>query len=292
MAMASQLTGKRRYAVATMTEDSAGVDGAAAAEAPPGVVVPPISIPEPVAPFVGPAAIAAARKADVISVGASAAGHLIIGLLIIGSLASAQKPPQAIPVRLVPADQAPKAPEKPPLHLPKETLAPPVDKPAAPPHQQQKPPPPPPKAGAAAATPAKGASGGEKTPAPAKAEEVAGKKKSPSWSQTAASLGMAEYGRKTTLPAALLAELRTQAKRCWTVPTGWSDPRQVTVTLRFQLRKDGAVDGDPAVVEFPATPAGAAAAKAAIEAVTKCGPYRLPAAQYDQWKDIQLELAP
>ena len=45
---------------------------------------------------------------------------------------------------------------------------------------------------------------------------------------------------------------------------GWSDPRQVTVTLRFQLRQDGTLDGDPAVVEFPATPIGAAAAKAAM----------------------------
>ena len=112
------------------------------------------------------------------------------------------------------------------------------------------------------------------------------------WSDIAASLGMADYGRQTTLSDTLLAGVRAQAKKCWTVPTGWSDPGQVSVTVRFELKPDGTVDGEPAVVEFPATPIGAAAAKAAIDAVQQCGPFRLPAAQYNQWKDIQLSLAP
>ncbi len=148
---------------------------------------------------------------------------------------------------------------------------------------------PPPKA--AATEPAKGAPNDGKASAPGKAE-TAGEKKSIPWSQVLSSLGLADSGRKTTVPPELLARLRAQAKRCWNLPSGWSDPAQVTVTLRFQLAPDGALDGDPAVVEFPATPAGAAAAKAAIEAVAKCGPYRLPAAQYEQWKEIQLVLAP
>jgi colicin import membrane protein len=103
---------------------------------------------------------------------------------------------------------------------------------------------------------------------------------------------MVEFGRKTTLPDALLAELGEKVKRCWTIPPGWRDPREVAVTLRFLLRRDGTLDGEPSVVEFPATPAGAASAKAAIAAVTRCGPFHLPAEQYEQWKDIQLKLAP
>ena len=270
-----------------MTVDSAGEIGAAAAAAPAsaGAEVPPVPIPEPFAPDAGPAAIAAARKADVLSVGASVAGHLFIGLLIFGALATAQKPPQAISVKLIPADQAPKPQHKPPFRVPPS----PQPAPAASAEQRKQTPAPPPKP--AASDPAKGASGGEKAPAPAKANTADEKKNIP-WSRVLSSLGLADSGRKTTVPPELLARLRAQAKRCWNLPSGWSDPAQVTVTLRFQLAPDGALDGDPAVVEFPATPAGAAAAKTAIEAVTKCGPYRLPAAQYEQWKDIQLVLAP
>ncbi len=320
-----------------MAEDSVAEDGAAGAQAPaqvrldnsvavpeaapsadapipvieaaPVADAPPVPAPEPLVSVEGPAASAAARKADAFSVGASAIGHLLVGLLIIGSLASAQKPPDAIPVKLIPADQAP-PPKKPPQHsADKKAPAPQAkatqqqqkqaaaqqQKPPAPPQKQQASPPqqqqtsPPPKT--AAADPAKNAVGGEKAPAPDKTE-TSGEKKNPSWKDIAASLGMADFGRKTTIPATLLAELQAQAKRCWTVPSGWSDPRQVTITLRFQLDKGGALNGDPAVVEFPATPIGAAAAKAAIDAVKRCGPYHLPAAQYDQWKDIQLKLAP
>jgi colicin import membrane protein len=69
-------------------------------------------------------------------------------------------------------------------------------------------------------------------------------------------------------------------------------PHQVSVTLRFLLARDGALDGEPAVVQFRASPVGAAAAKAAMAAVAQCAPYRLPAADYEAWKDVQLKLAP
>jgi len=274
-----------------MPEDSAEENGAADAGAAAGADagVPPIPVGEPLASVAGPAAIAAARKADVFSVGASAAGHLLVGMLIFGALATAQTPPQAIPVKLIPANQAP---HKPPLHLPPLHLPPQkkvaTPQPKQPPKQQKQTLPPKPQAAKAA----KGKPGTGKAPPPPAKAESAGKKKSIPWSRVAAALGMANYGRKTTVPPALLSRLRAQAKRCWTIPSGWNDPRQVAVTLRFQLNPDGTLAGEPAVVEFPATSLGTAAAKAAIKAVKACGPYRLPVAQYAQWKDIQLELRP
>ena len=266
-----------------------------------GANAPSVPPPEAAASTDPPAAAAAPGRADLFSVAVSAVGHLVIGLLVIGSLASVQQPPEAIPVKLIPADQAPpepKPPEPPPSKasaLPQPDKAPPSPeqpqaKPAASPEHKAPPPSPP---AAAAPEASKGTSGGAKEPPPpSEKTEAAGEKQSMPWSDIAASLGMADYGRQTALSDALLGEVRAQAKKCWTVPTGWSDPGQVSVTVRFELKPDGTIDGEPAVVEFPATPIGAAAAKAAIDAVQQCGPFRLPAAQYDQWKDIQLSLAP
>ena len=252
-----------------------------------------ISVLGPMAPADMPAALATPVKAEIFGVGASAVGHLLIGLLIIGSLASAQKPPEAIPVKLIPADQVPQTPKMPPQPQPEtakaaapEEKAPPPPKTAEKVPAQTEPPP----RDAAEKGSAKSPSDAAKPPPAAQADSA--EKKSMPWRDVASSLAIADYGRKTTLPDTLLAELSAEVKRCWTIPAGWTDPRQAAVTLRFLLRRDGTLDGDPAVVEFPATPVGAAAAKAAIAAVTQCGPFHLPAEQYEQWKDIQLKLTP
>ncbi len=281
-----------------MAEDKATEDPAAEVEAPaaanpPAGVPPPVSgpmataaeprpVPEPmVTPEPAPT-VATPGKVEIVSVGASALGHLLIGFVIFGSLTSLGTPPDVIPVTLVRVDPTP---PKPPPAQPKPT----PQKPPSPP-QTAAAPPPRPEPAKPAPEPPKALAQKQETP-PAKAED-AGQEKTRSWKDIASSLGMADFGRKTTLPKTMVAEVAAQAKRCWTVPQGWSDPREVTITLRFQLTQDGAVEGDPAVVEFPATPVGAAAAKAAMEAVKQCGPYRLPAAQYDQWQDIQIKLAP
>ncbi len=242
-----------------MAENSRTEDGTPAAEgAAPAVSAPPA--PMLVAQGGPPSAGIPSSRTDVFGIGASAVGHLLIGLLIFGSLSWVGKPPEVIPVKLIPADQAAQKPKP----LPEKTSA-----------AQQK-----------------QAAAQHRPSPPAKAEAGNSAKTKPSWQDVAAALGMSSFGRKTDLPKQLLADLGAQAKRCWHVPDGWSDPRQVSVTLRFQLQPDGSLAGDPAVVEFPATPIGAAAAKSAMDAVRQCGPYRLPAAQYEQWKDIQLELAP
>ena len=268
-----------------MAEETAAEDGATGTGAPVDVrTEAPGPAPLLVAPGDLPTAIATPAGADVFSLGASALGHLLIGLVVFGSLASVQRPPDVIPVKLIPADQVPQKPEKPVEPQPAQT-----PKPAQPPAPEA---PPPPKAAAEPAPAPPDIT--KETPPPGKADttESAKTPETTPWKTIAESLGLSQYGRKTTLPDTVLAELTAQVKRCWAEPTGWTDPRQITVTLRFQLQRDGTLDGDPAVVEFPATPIGAASAKAAMVAVTQCGPFRLPAAQYDQWKDIQLKLAP
>jgi hypothetical protein len=107
-----------------------------------------------------------------------------------------------------------------------------------------------------------------------------------------ASVGMASSGRATTLTQGELDALSGQARRCWDIPPGRTDPRQVSVTLRFRLNKDGTLDGTPVVVEFPASTLGKVSADNAVRALLRCAPYRLPADKFDEWNDVQLRLAP
>jgi hypothetical protein len=112
------------------------------------------------------------------------------------------------------------------------------------------------------------------------------------WSGILDSLGMAADSRPTTLSRDELDSVGAQAKRCWNIPAGWTRPQQVSVTIRFQLNPDGTLRGAPSVVAFPASALGKAAADSAIRAVAECGPFKLPADKYDEWKDIQLSFEP
>ncbi len=89
-----------------------------------------------------------------------------------------------------------------------------------------------------------------------------------------------------------LDALRSQVQRCWQLPVGWTDPREVTVTLRFKLNQDGTVNGTPSVEQYPASNYGTVAAEGAVRAVLQCGPYQLPAEKYDQWSEVQMRFSP
>jgi hypothetical protein len=94
------------------------------------------------------------------------------------------------------------------------------------------------------------------------------------------------------LPQDQVEAVRAQVQRCWEIPNGWSNPRQVSVAVRFRLKKDGTVDGKPVITEFHPSPIGKAAADKAVLAIERCGPYQLPADSYDKWRLMELHLAP
>lgn len=87
-----------------------------------------------------------------------------------------------------------------------------------------------------------------------------------------------------------LDAVRAQVQACWTIPPGWNQPKQVSVTIGFHLNADGTVAGRPAILEFPATLLGKAAADNAIRAVVECGPYHLPSDKGG--RDVQIRLSP
>ena len=75
--------------------------------------------------------------------------------------------------------------------------------------------------------------------------------------------------------------LKDQIEACWVIPLGWTDPREVSVTIRFRLNINGTVNGTPTVIESPASEFAQVSANNAIRAVMQCAPYALPREKYD-----------
>jgi hypothetical protein len=111
-------------------------------------------------------------------------------------------------------------------------------------------------------------------------------------SSSPATLGVSTGNADAKMTQSEIDALRSQITRCWVIPQGWTSPREVTVSVRFQLNPDGTVAGMPEVVEYPASQYGPVAGDNAIRAVMQCGPYALPAEKYNQWKDVQLRFTP
>jgi len=96
--------------------------------------------------------------------------------------------------------------------------------------------------------------------------------------------------------AALAAAILAQVRPCWTPPIGGNGAK-VTALLDVTLNRDGSVAGRPKVAgQTGATGASAgyarAFAEAAVRAVLRCAPLKLPADQYDQWKAVEINFDP
>jgi hypothetical protein len=111
-------------------------------------------------------------------------------------------------------------------------------------------------------------------------------------SEAPATFGVSDGSQSARMTQSEIDALRAQITRCWVIPTGWTNPREVTVSIRFQLNRDGTVNGMPEVVEYPASQYGPVAGDNAIRAVMQCGPYQLPAEKYEEWADVQLRFSP
>ncbi len=78
----------------------------------------------------------------------------------------------------------------------------------------------------------------------------------------------------------------SQLRNCWKLPGGGGGIETTVVTLKWHLRLDGSLDGEPAVVEPQSSAVYQIAAEAAIRAVKTCQPFNLPADKYVAWKTI------
>lgn len=86
--------------------------------------------------------------------------------------------------------------------------------------------------------------------------------------------------------------LKSQIAPCWRLPGGGGGIETPIVELRWRLRPDGALQGEPQITRRGTGPYGGLADEAAIRAVKSCQPFRLPADKYEAWKEVIWEFDP
>jgi hypothetical protein len=103
----------------------------------------------------------------------------------------------------------------------------------------------------------------------------------------------AEARDKAQLTPQEIAAFMTQVKRCWTLPPGVAENAHVKIIVRLSLKQDGALAGEPALIEASASTDGPPIMRSAIRALKQCAPYTtLPAAKYKEWKVLDLNFSP
>lgn len=102
----------------------------------------------------------------------------------------------------------------------------------------------------------------------------------------------------STLAAPALASAAAQVKRCYRFPRVGHSGRLIVTTLRVRMTSDGFPDGLPTIVSQHGVNSTNSAfagpmAEAAIGAVVRCAPLRLPADFYQGgWDQIELTFSP
>jgi TolA protein len=99
-------------------------------------------------------------------------------------------------------------------------------------------------------------------------------------------------GDDAEVAATLIDALRSRLSECWTVPPGAREAN-ITVKVRFNLRKDKSVEGLPIVLSGGGDTLSDATAQSAVSAVMECAPYDfLPPDRYDMWQEITVNFTP
>lgn len=87
--------------------------------------------------------------------------------------------------------------------------------------------------------------------------------------------------------------LKAHLKKCWQLPSGMSASQSTRVVLRVFLRPDGALVGEPMLIEASASRDGPRLMQAAIRTLKDCQPFAfLPADKYREWKVLDLSFSP
>lgn len=90
--------------------------------------------------------------------------------------------------------------------------------------------------------------------------------------------------------------LKAQLYRCWNVPVGALDAKNLVVKVRVFLNRDGTLARPPQLSPDSQRrmdePFYRVAAESALRAVKKCEPLILPPAKYEEWRDILLRFDP
>lgn len=124
-------------------------------------------------------------------------------------------------------------------------------------------------------------------------------KKEPKSSASGKPKKKASVGTKTGRKGAPLTQseldgLSDSIKRCWNLPQGYTAGNDFQAKVQAKLAKDGSVIGKVKVLSVTGFSGGNSfLIKNAVNvAIKKCAPYKLPAAKYDEWKDLVVNFHP
>ncbi len=94
--------------------------------------------------------------------------------------------------------------------------------------------------------------------------------------------------------ASLAAAIRRQISYCWNGVADLPKEDQINVVVRMELTRDGQLQGSPRLISPRSRPVGRSGIPVdyALRAVNKCAPYKLPADDYDRWKQIDVTIGP
>lgn len=113
--------------------------------------------------------------------------------------------------------------------------------------------------------------------------------------QKTASLGTATGTAAKLNPSqrdALMGLLREQIERCYQAPISASGGNATPPVLDIRLNQDGTLLREPTVIQAGASSTDRAVADAALRAVRRCAPYRVPAQYapfYTDWKTLNVQ---
>jgi outer membrane biosynthesis protein TonB len=112
--------------------------------------------------------------------------------------------------------------------------------------------------------------------------------------QAASSQPIAPLGSQLTVSEKDL--IIQQIERCWNIPAGAKDAKDLIIDVRIEVNPDGTVSSvrlaDTA--RYESDPYFRAAADSALRAIKnpQCSPLKLPPNKYDQWKTMSLSFNP
>lgn len=87
--------------------------------------------------------------------------------------------------------------------------------------------------------------------------------------------------------------IKSQMTECWRPPGTAGGTEAPVVTVRWFMKVDGTLNGEPQVISAPPSTAGQVYAEAAVRAVKSCQPLRLPPDKYEGgWKQIDWTFDP